>query len=102
MLKIKCPMCGSVEISSSNPDVVVHENIFVDEVVDYMIEGGNEVRVTDYVIRATDDPPYIETLESDKLEFSCDRCGYFFNGIHTDDEMLQYAQEHCLIVNCIE
>jgi hypothetical protein len=103
-MKIKCPDCGSTKIQRSNPDVVVYESIQIVEAVDYMIEGGNEVRVTRQEIRSDESiPPYIEQLDDSDLEFSCEECGYFFSeDIHDDEDMLQYAIDNDLLVGYTE
>lgn len=104
MLKIKCPHCGSTKIQRSNPDVVVYESIQIVEVVDYMIEDGNEVRVTTQEIRSDESvAPYIEELDSSDLEFSCEDCSYFFDdNIHDDEDMLQYAIDNDLLTGYAE
>ena len=103
MMKIKCPECGSTKIQKSNPDVVVYESIQIVEAVDYMIEGGNEVRVTRQEIRSDESiPPYIEQLDDSDLEFSCEECSHFFEDIHDDEDMLQYAIDNDLLVGYVE
>jgi len=103
MLKIKCPECGSTKIQRSNPDVVVYESIQVVEVVDYMIEGGNEVRVTTQEIRSDESvPPYFETLDDADLEFSCEDCSYFFESISSDEDMLEFAIDNDLLTGYAE
>jgi hypothetical protein len=102
MLRIKCPLCGSVAIDRINHQVKVYEQFRLKNQTDYAIGGGNEIP-THYMELISDEknPPYIEELDSDDLEFICE-CGYKFEGIKTDQDMVDYADGYCLIVNCVE
>lgn len=103
MLHIKCPNCGSIEIDRSNTNVIVKERIMVSQIIDYVIEGGNEIRVSELVVRSNESiPPYIEELDSSDLEFNCNACGFFFDKIHTDEAMMQFAIDNDLLVGSIE
>ena len=98
MLKIKCPKCGSTRLSRINNKVRVFEAFQVRRAIDYVVEGGNEVRVSQLEIRSDESvEPFIEEYESDDLEFQCDDCSYFFNDIKTDEEMMQYAIDKGLL-----
>jgi hypothetical protein len=99
MLMIRCPQCGSLDINRANHNVTAHENIYVEEYVDHVIDGGNERRVVEYYIRTDDTiPPYIEEHDSNDLEFSCNACNHHFEGLTTDEDMLRYAQDSGLVV----
>ena len=102
MLKVKCPLCGSVEIDRINHQVKVYEQIELIQQTDYAIEGGNEVPVR-YMQLVSDErnPPYIEELDSDDLEFIC-TCGYKFEDCKTDQDFIDYANDYCLVVHCVE
>ena len=103
MLKIKCPKCGSTRLSRINYKVRVFEAIQVCEAIDYVVEGGKEVRVSRLEIRSDESvEPFIEEDESDDLEFQCDDCSYFFNDIKTDEEMMQYAIDKGLLEGYVE
>ena len=102
-MKIKCPECGSTKTQRSNPDVVVYESIQITQAVDYVVEGGNEVRVSRLELDSDEsEAPYIEELESCNLEFNCNACGYFFDSIENDEDMLQYAIDNDLLVGYVE
>lgn len=90
-----CPKCKSDKIDRVNEKVVVYERILIDHSIDFMVEGGNEVRVTSNVLRSDEtQPPFIEELESDELEFICADCGYHFRDCKTDEEFLDYIMDN--------
>ena len=101
MLKVKCPECGSVRIDRINTDVAVYQEMALEEVTDYVIEGGVEFPVK-YMVVVPDEtnPPYIEERASDNLEFTCADCGYFFDDISTDDDFARRARDWGLAVWC--
>lgn len=103
MLKVKCPSCGSVRIDRINTDVAIYQQIEMEEVTDYVIEGGAEFPIKFLVVRADErEPPYIEERESNQLEFTCGDCGYFFDGISTDEDFARRARDWGLVVWCEE
>lgn len=98
MLKVKCPQCGSVAIDRCNRDVEVYDQILLDEVTDYVIEGAEEFPIRYFVVRADENvPPYIQDIASERLEFTCGDCGYFFEGITNNDLLVEFALNSGLI-----
>ena len=103
MLKVKCPECGSVKIDRINTDVAVYAQIMIEEVTDYVIEGGEEFPIKFLTVRADEtEPPYIEELDSGSLEFACSNCGYFFEDCNTDEDFARIARDWGLVVWCVE
>lgn len=101
MLKVKCPQCGSVAIDRCNRDVEVYDQILLDEVTDYVIEGAEEFPIRYFVVRSDESiPPYIQDLASDKLEFTCGDCGYFFDECPSDEAFARFAKDWGLVVWC--
>lgn len=94
MIKIKCPECGALEIERINTQVKVYEQFYLEEITDYVIEGGVERPIRYFVVRSNEDePPYIEELDSNDLEFACAQCGYFFEGCKTEADLIERAEE---------
>lgn len=103
MLKVKCPSCGSVRIDRINTDVAIYQQIEIEEVTDYVIEGADERRIKFFVVRADEnETPYIEERDSSQLEFTCGDCGYFFTECHTDEDFARRARDWGLVVWCDE
>lgn len=103
MLKVKCPNCGSVRIDRINTDVAVYQQIEMEEITDYVIEGGAEFPIKFLVVRSDErDPPYIEELASESLEFTCSDCSFFFEDCPTDDAFARRARDWGLVVWCEE
>ena len=99
MIKIKCPKCGEPALSRINHDVVVSEHFEIIDHVDHVIEGGEERRITYKTIETVEDGEhFIETLDDSQLEFQCDACGFYLEEIHTEDEMITFAEDNNLFV----
>jgi phage FluMu protein Com len=99
MIKIKCPKCKEPALSRINHDVVVSEHFEIIGHVDHVIEGGEERRITYKTIETVEDGEhFIEELESNQLEFQCDSCGFFLNGITNEEEMIDFAEDNNLFV----
>ena len=103
MIKIKCPKCGEPALSRINHDVVVSEHFEIIDHVDHVIEGGEERRITYKTIETVEDGEhFIEELESNQLEFQCDSCGFFLNGITNEEEMIDFAEDNNLFVEVVD
>jgi predicted RNA-binding Zn-ribbon protein involved in translation (DUF1610 family) len=99
MMKIKCPKCGEPTLSRINHDIIISEHFEIINHTDYVIEGGEERRITYKTIETVEDGEhFIEELESNQLEFQCDSCGFFLNGITNEEEMIDFAEDNRLFV----
>jgi hypothetical protein len=98
-IRVRCPKCGSTNLDRANHDVVIYEHFEVIPHVDYVIEGGNERRITYHTIQTIEDGEhFIEELDSSELEFQCATCMYFFEGISSEEDLLEFAESHNLLV----
>lgn len=88
-MRVKCPACGEIDhVLRVNRDVKVWENFQVEQRIDYLIEGGVEKPVPYYVVSyLEEEPPYIEEIDSNDLEFICE-CGYKFEEVTNEQDFI--------------
>jgi len=99
MMRIKCPKCKEPTLSRINHDVVISEHFEVHNHVDYVIEGGEERRITYKTIQTIEDGEHsIEELDSSQLEFQCDSCGFYLEDISTEEDLIEFAEDNNLFV----
>lgn len=102
MLRVTCPQCKGIHIDRINRDVVIYEPIYVEEGTGYVIEGGVEKPYTYMeVCRDDKEPPHIEEVGLENLEFTCSDCGYFFEDCRNDEDFVHNARTMGLIRWCV-
>jgi len=90
ILKACCPSCKSTKIDRINYDVKVYGGFTIEESIDFRVAGGEEHEcISMYLLPDESEPPFIEDLSSEDLEFTCGDCGFHFEGCHQDAEFIE-------------
>jgi hypothetical protein len=89
ILKACCPSCKSTKIDRVNTDVKVYQGFTIEESIYFRVAGGEEHEcVSMYLLPDESDPPYVEELDSDDLDFICGDCGYYFESCREEAEFI--------------